>query len=426
MTQRQKNNLITIIAIVVIGVAGYIGFSPLFAEFKDGVTSEFLAAIFGTIFTIMLTMFLLNKQTEIEEEKSRGESVFNERVELYKQVIDQMNNIVEDGEISITEMNKLQFMLVKLQMVAEDTTIQKFTKVYDAVSTAFSREREDEEDNENSDETKDSTPIEPDDKIAILESMLEFSQSCRVELGLASSDKINKDLFAKTTESLKQSQKAVEEKKMGGTRAEVNLAFRDILPDLVKRSKYFNKDMFKDVVTLGYPDPARDFYLNLLDKNENKNYWATLNLYPSEDGKTMRFRYQYDITVSRITDDYEGSGLKALVDEATENLKKIEQKYNNLLKPDKKHLQVTLTRDKRRRIFYYQTKTEFKFEDFNKPDFQQRLTDHIIEVGQVFYELQPKVENILVSLGTSLKTIYQDSRVGLKDDKNSGEGEELE
>lgn len=424
MTTREKKNFYTVVAIVLIGIAGYIGFGPLFDKFESGVTGQFLAALFGTVFTIMLTMFLLNKQTEIEEEKSRGESVFNERVELYKQIIDQMNNIVEDGDISITEMNRLQFMLVKLQMVAEDTTIQKFTRVYDAVSTAFSRVREDEDESENSEEQKDSTPIEPDDKIAILESMLEFSMSCRVELGLASSDKINKELFAKTTESLKQSQKAVEEKKMGGTRAEMNLGFRELIPDLVKQSIYFDKSKFKDVIIKGYPDPARDFYPIVIDNDDEKTIFAELNIYPDKDNpEIIKLRYQIKHDIIRSSDDFEGSGMKALVDEVIEKFKAIDKKYN-LFTPGKKHLSLSLSRDKMRRTFYYQTYTNFSLKDFNNPEIQKKIIDNMVENFNVNFHFMNEIQKILNKLGTSRETLYKDSRIGLDDDGGEEEGEE--
>lgn len=421
MTKREKKNLITVILIVIIGFAGYLGFGPLFDKFESGVTGQFLAALFGTVFTIMLTMFLLNKQTEIEEEKSRGESVFNERVELYKQIIDQMNEIVQDGDVSTTEMNKLQFMLVKLQMVADDSTIQKFTKVYDAVSNAFSRTNENEEESEEKD--SEVTKIETEDKIAILESMLDFSQSCRVELGLASSEKLNKDLFTKTTESLKKSQKAVEEKKIKGARAELNLGFRELIPELIKQSRYFDKSLFKDVIIKGYPDPARDFYPCAVDKNDEITVMAELNIYPDKNNpEIIKLRYQIKHDIFRSSDDYEGSGMKKLVDDYIEKFKTIDQKYK-LFKPGKNHLNISLSRDKMRKQFYYQTYTDFSLEDFNNSDIQKKIIDNMVENFNIDYSFRREVEKILNQLGTSEATLYKDSRVGMSD-KDSEENQD--
>ena len=55
----------TLIAISIIAVAVYIGFEPLFEFVPSGVAQSVVGASFGAIFVIILTMYLLNKQTEI-------------------------------------------------------------------------------------------------------------------------------------------------------------------------------------------------------------------------------------------------------------------------------------------------------------------------------------------------------------------------
>lgn len=210
----QLRTLITVLSVLVIGIGAFLGFQPIFSNLGDGITKEFIVAIFGTVFTSLLTMFMLNKQTEIEEEKSRGESVFEERVELYKQIVSQTEQIVQDGSVSVVEMNALQFMMVKLQMVAEDATIEMFTKVYDAVSTAFSREQtsEDEELKASLEIPESDSIINAEDKINILLSMSRFASVCREELGLAPATE-NNSIFQATVQSLRKSQQAVEERK---------------------------------------------------------------------------------------------------------------------------------------------------------------------------------------------------------------------
>ena len=403
MTEREKKNLMTVIAIIVIGVAGYVGFGPLFDRFEGGVTGEFLAAIFGTVFTIMLTMFLLNKQTEIEEEKSRGESVFNERVELYKQLIDQMNNIVEDGEISITEMNKLQFMLVKLQMVAADSTIQKFVNVYDAVSNAFSRTKE--EETEESNEDSNVTKIEPDDKISILESMLEFSQACRIELGLASSDKLNKELFSKTTESLKKSQKAVEEKKIGKSKAENNIIFQSTMQDIINKSNLVDYTIFNKIEVRTTED-GNWMWVTGYDKKDEKWWMGDLGFFPvKNEPNKIEFKFLMRRNFARVTDDLESSGLRKLVDDFKIKLADIDKKYS-ILTPYKKHLQEGLTRDKSRRNIYYETYTIFTIDELTNPKVIEKITNNILEVGHAFYHFYNDCNVILKKLGTSMPAIH--------------------
>ena len=61
----------TLIAISIIAVSVYIGFEPLIRFTPDGVAKSVVSASFGAIFVIILTMYLLNKQTEIEQESKK-------------------------------------------------------------------------------------------------------------------------------------------------------------------------------------------------------------------------------------------------------------------------------------------------------------------------------------------------------------------
>ena len=69
INKTRKQGWITLIALVIIAFAIYIGFSPLFELIQGGIAGRVLGSSFGAIFVIILTMFLLNKQTEIEQEK---------------------------------------------------------------------------------------------------------------------------------------------------------------------------------------------------------------------------------------------------------------------------------------------------------------------------------------------------------------------
>ena len=69
LKETRKAGTRTLIAIAIIGVSVYIGFEPLFDKVGGGVPAQVLGASFGAIFMIVLTMYLLNKQTEIEQEK---------------------------------------------------------------------------------------------------------------------------------------------------------------------------------------------------------------------------------------------------------------------------------------------------------------------------------------------------------------------
>jgi len=75
-------------------------------------------------------MFLLNKQTEIEQESKKSERVFHEKVELYKQILDICSDMLKDGNLTQDEINRLPFPLIRLQMLADDQVISSFQKVF--------------------------------------------------------------------------------------------------------------------------------------------------------------------------------------------------------------------------------------------------------------------------------------------------------
>ena len=83
LDETRKKGTNTLIALVVIAVAVYLGFTPLYNLISGGVAGAVVGASFGAIFVIILTMYLLNKQTEIEQESKRGEKVFEEKMKIY-------------------------------------------------------------------------------------------------------------------------------------------------------------------------------------------------------------------------------------------------------------------------------------------------------------------------------------------------------
>ena len=83
INQTQRQGWLTLFALVIIAFAVSIGFTPLFELIEDGIAARIIGSSFGAIFVIILTMFLLNKQTEIEQESKKSERVFDEKVKIY-------------------------------------------------------------------------------------------------------------------------------------------------------------------------------------------------------------------------------------------------------------------------------------------------------------------------------------------------------
>lgn len=196
--ETRKQGWLTILAIAIIGVAVYLGFTPLYELVPDGVPRAVISSSFGAIFVIVLTMYLLNKQTEIEQESKRGERVFDEKVGLYKEILSATEKMLEDGIITGgNEMRKLPFLMLRLQMLGNDEAIKAYQKIFNEINNLFLSEPDNEE-----------VEINEEASLKIFEYLSEFSNTCRIDLKV-SDKKINTELFKLISNDLKKTNEII-------------------------------------------------------------------------------------------------------------------------------------------------------------------------------------------------------------------------
>jgi len=190
-TKRKGRN--TLIAISVIAVAVYFGFTPLFESKLGGVAGAVIGSSFGAIFVIVLTMYLLNKQTEIEQESKRGEKVFEEKMKIYSDIFEKTEKMLDDGKISKNdEMKKLPFVMVRLLTVGSDQVINSFQEVYKSINLVFDSESED------------VVELSDEERQNIMTNLSAFANTCRVDLGV-SEEHVEADLYKKTEDVIQAS-----------------------------------------------------------------------------------------------------------------------------------------------------------------------------------------------------------------------------
>ena len=178
----------TLIAISVIAVAVYIGFEPLFEFVPSGVAQSVVGASFGAIFVIILTMYLLNKQTEIEQESKRGERVFDEKVQLYQGMLNAVGEMLMDGKISKEEINKLPFPLIRLSMLGRDETIEAFRDVNKELNNIYSEVEGDD------------VNLTEEQKQNVYQKLAKFASKCRLDLEVG--DESTDELIKSTVETI--------------------------------------------------------------------------------------------------------------------------------------------------------------------------------------------------------------------------------
>ena len=176
INETRKQGWYTLLALVVVAFSVYIGFTPLFDLIEDGIASRVIGSSFGAIFVIILTMFLLNKQTEIEQESKKSERVFDEKVRIYQKILDITRDMLVDGSLTKEEINRLPFPVIRLQMLSDDDVIKSFQEVFDKLNEIYSSE------------DQDTVQIQDDDKNEIYELLSNFAGECRKDLEISNTE----------------------------------------------------------------------------------------------------------------------------------------------------------------------------------------------------------------------------------------------
>ena len=192
INQTQKQGWLTLFALVIIAFAVSIGFTPLFELIEDGIAARIIGSSFGAIFVIILTMFLLNKQTEIEQESKKSERVFDEKVKIYQKILDICSDMLMDGNLTQDEINRLPFPLIRLQMLADDTVIETFQKVFNKLNDIYKSDAEAEE-----------VEIQEEEKNEIYQLLSNFSSECRKDQEI-SNIQINEKIKNETANTISQ------------------------------------------------------------------------------------------------------------------------------------------------------------------------------------------------------------------------------
>ena len=194
LNETRRQGWMTLLALLVIACAVYLGFTPLFNLVKGGVAGGVIGSSFGAIFVIILTMYLLNKQTEIEQESKKSERVFDEKVRLYQQILDITRDMLIDGNLTEEEINRLPFPVIRLQMLGADETISSFQKVFEKINSVYAKE------------DGKLIKINDDDKAEIFQMLSNFASVCRKDLGI-SDEEVSEEIKKETNQVIANSGK---------------------------------------------------------------------------------------------------------------------------------------------------------------------------------------------------------------------------
>lgn len=140
---KKNKNFRNALFVFIIAFSSFLAFEPLFENLGQKASQEFAAAIFGTIFAAVITMVLLSKQSETEQERSRNEKVFEQKIVLFNQVLDYLQSIYENLDdankikISRAKITQIEFLLAKMVMIGNDKTIKEFKSLYQNITNNY-------------------------------------------------------------------------------------------------------------------------------------------------------------------------------------------------------------------------------------------------------------------------------------------------
>ena len=245
-----------VLAIVIIGISVYLGFSPLYEKIQGGVAGAVIGASFGAIFVVILTNYLLTKQTEVEQESKRSERVFEEKVSLYKQILLATEKMLEDGVIKGSEeMKSLPFLMLRLQMLGNDEAIESYRKIYHEINNIFVAEPDNDE-----------VEVTESSSFKILELLGDFCNVCRLDLKV-SNEKIDTKLFEMISDDIKKSNEI--------SLGKVNKKVSEVHGELMKLDKSINlKGVRRDYICWQQPNwPSRVEY-QIVTRVRNKIFFV--------------------------------------------------------------------------------------------------------------------------------------------------------
>ena len=196
----RKQGMKILIILGVVGIVVFFGYGPLFDFVGGGIPGRVLGATFGSIFAILMTMFLLNKQTEIEQESKKSERVFDEKVHLYKNILESAKNMLEDNQLDSKEMLALPFTLIQMQMVGGDEAIKLYTTFFEKINDIYEADE------------NEVVKIPESQAQEVFSLLSRFSVQCRVDLGISDTP-IDESIFARAITALEQSNDAVKGKR---------------------------------------------------------------------------------------------------------------------------------------------------------------------------------------------------------------------
>jgi hypothetical protein len=130
----MKSNPVYIILTLLTFVVGFIFLhTAYFSSSQNPYAQEIILIVLGTIATILITAALINKQSELELQKEQNLKLFELKSSIYLDLINFIENIVNNEEITDQEMVKIEFLTHKISIIASPEVLKEYSHFIDVL-----------------------------------------------------------------------------------------------------------------------------------------------------------------------------------------------------------------------------------------------------------------------------------------------------
>lgn len=159
------------IAVIALAVALYIGFDELIVSGQSETARETLNAAIGVIFVIITTMYMLTKQTEIEQEKELHNEIFRKKLQLYESVLGTwQKTCFLDAAINTEQYAACVQAQLQLGMIADPDVLRSGNEIFKEIFKVYNDEIE--------------RPMHEKEQETIFKKLADFIENAREDLEL--------------------------------------------------------------------------------------------------------------------------------------------------------------------------------------------------------------------------------------------------
>ena len=159
------------IAVIALAVALYIGFDELIVTGQSETARETLNAAIGVIFVIITTMYMLTKQTEIEQEKELKNEIFKQQLKLYEHALETWQKVCfVESAIDKEQYGQCVQAQLHLGMIAPPNVLSCSNEIFGQIYAVYSE--------------SELRPMTQDEQTKIFSELSKFVEAARIDLDL--------------------------------------------------------------------------------------------------------------------------------------------------------------------------------------------------------------------------------------------------